>query len=128
MPVESTKRLEKLSYKINVSGHELVADVSEKLGGSNKGPDPHDYLQAALAACTAITVQMYANRKSIPLESVDVKVKIVLEGAENKIHLQLNLIGQLDDEQRKRLLEIAEKCPIHNFLVRGAKIETGLTV
>lgn len=127
MPVESTKRIEKLAYEISVSGHDLVADVSEKLGGANKGPDPHDYLQAALAACTAITVQMYANRKAIPLESVDVKVKIILEGVENQIRLEINLVGQLDDEQRKRLIEIAEKCPIHNFLVRGTKIETGLS-
>jgi putative redox protein len=127
MPVESTKRIERLAFQVSVSGHELIADVPEKLGGTNKGPDPHDYLQAALAACTAITVQMYANRKAIPLESVDVKVRIVREGPENQIHREVKLIGPLDEDQKKRLLEIAEKCPIHHFLVRGAKIDTDLT-
>jgi len=124
LAVESTKRIEKLAYRVNVSGHEVIADVTEDLGGSNRGPDPHDFLQAALAACTAITVQMYANRKGIPLESVDVKVRIALEGPENQIHREVRLLGRLDEAQKARLLEIAEKCPIHRFLVRGAKIET----
>jgi len=126
MSVESTKRLEQFAYEINVSGHQLIADVPVKLGGENKGPDPHDYLQSALAACTVITLQMYAKRKEIPLESVDVKVKIVLEGKENQIHREIKLIGLLSEDQRKRLIEIAEKCPIHLFLSRGAKIDTGL--
>lgn len=127
MSVEFTKRIEQFAYEIGVSGHSLMADVSVKLGGMNKGPDPHDYLQTALAACTVITLQMYANRKEIPLESADVKVKIVLEGKENQIHREIKLIGSLNDEQKQRLLEIAEKCPIHLFLSRGAKIDSSLT-
>lgn len=127
MSVESTKRIEHFAYEIIVNGHNLITDVSIKLGGTNKGPDPHDYLQAALAACTALTLQMYADRKAIPLEMADVKVKIVLEGKENRIRREIKLIGPLSDEQRQRLLEIAEKCPIHLFLSRGAKIETNLT-
>jgi len=124
MPVESTHRTGPLDFEIIVSGHKLLADVTEKLGGGNKAPDPHDYLQAALAACTAITVQMYANRKGIPLKSSDVKVQITEEGTENKILRQINFVGDLTEEQKKLLLTIAEKCPIHRFLERGAKIET----
>jgi putative redox protein len=125
MAVEFTKRLEKLTYEVQVSGHKLIADVPADLGGLNKGPDPHDYLQTALATCTAITLQMYADRKGIPLKSANVKVKIVKEGSENHIRRDVELIGDLSAEQRARLLEIADKCPIHAFLTRGAKIETG---
>lgn len=124
MPVESSRRIENFAYEINVSGHTLIADVPSNLGGMNRGPDPHDYLQTALAACTALTMQMYAQRKGIPLESADVKIKIIAEGSDNQIRREIQLIGNLSDDQKQRLLEIAEKCPIHRFLTRGTKIET----
>jgi len=124
MPVESTHRIQNFAYEIDVSGYRLVSDVSVGSGGTNQGPDPHDYLQTALAACTVLTMQLYADKKGIPLESADVKVKITEEGTENRMHREIRLIGNLSDEQRQRLLEIAEKCPIHRFLSRGAKIET----
>ncbi len=124
MPVESSRRIENLAYEINVSGHTLIADVPSNLGGTNRGPDPHDYLQTALAACTALTMQMYAQRKGIPLESANVKIKIIEEGIDNRILREIQLDGPLSDDQKQRLLAIAEKCPIHRFLTRGAKIET----
>jgi putative redox protein len=102
----------------------LIADVTVGSGGSNQGPDPHDYLHTALAACTALTMQLYADKKGIPLESADIKVKIVAEATDNRILREIRLIGKLSDEQRQRLLEIAERCPIHRFLTNGAKIET----
>ncbi len=126
MSVESTARKENLSFEISVSGHKLIADVSEKQGGANSAPDPHDYLQAALAACTAITMQMYANRKGIPLTSSDVKAKIIQEGLENRIHREIKLIGDLTEEQKNALFTIAQKCPIHQFLERGTRIESYL--
>jgi putative redox protein len=67
---------------------------------------------------------MYAERKGIPLESADVKIKIVEEGTENRLLREIRLVGTLNEEQRQRLLAIAEKCPIHRFLSRGAQIET----
>ncbi len=124
MPVDSSRRIEKFAYEISVSGHTLVADVPVRFGGDNRGPDPHDYLQTALAACTALTLQLYAQRKDIPLESADVKIEIAEEGAENRLVREIRLVGRLSDDQKQRLLEIAEKCPIHRFLSRGAKIET----
>ena len=124
MPVESTKRNGNLDFEVMVSGHKLIADVTTRLGGANLGPDPHDYLLTALASCTAITVQMYANRKGIPLKSSDVKIKITKEGPENEILREIKFEGDLTEEQRHSLVAIAEKCPIHNFLVRGAKIIT----
>jgi putative redox protein len=124
MPVDSTRRIQNFAYEIEVSGYRLISDVTVGSGGSNQGPDPHDYLQTALAACTVLTMQLYADRKGIPLESADVKVKITAEGSENRMHREIRLIGKLSDEQRQRLLEIAEKCPIHRFLSKGATIET----
>ena len=124
MSVESTKRIGSLDFEVMVTGHKVVADVSEKLGGKNSAPDPHDYLVTALATCTAITVQMYANRKGIPLKSSDVKINISKEGPENEITREISFEGELTDEQRASLLTIADKCPIHLFLTRGTKIIT----
>lgn len=125
MSVEYTKRNNKLSHEIK-TGHFLVnVDVPEKKGGLDTAPDPHQYLEVALAGCTAITVQMYANHKGWPLENCDVKIEIIAEGAENIISREICLIGpDLTDEQKVRLVEIANKCPIHKFLEKGAKIET----
>ena len=124
MSVESTKRIGSLGFEVMVSGHKVMADVSEKLGGKNSAPDPHDYLVTALATCTAITVQMYANRKGIPLKSSNVKINISKEGPDNEITREITFEGDLTDEQRTSLLVIADKCPIHLFLTRGAKIIT----
>jgi putative redox protein len=127
MPVDSTKRLGNLNFDMIVSGHKLRTDVSERLGGTNEGPEPHDYLEASLAACTAITVQMYANRHGIPLVSSDVKIKITKEGSVNKINRTIEFQGELlTEHQRNSLFAIAEKCPLHNFLTRGAEIQSRL--
>jgi putative redox protein len=115
--------------RIQVRSHELTADEPTDKGGLDKGPDPHELVESALAACTAITLQMYANRKGWPLESTNVTVKFV-KTEQNRdaiaIERTLDLYGNLDDEQKKRLLEIAEKCPIHQVLARGAQIQTRL--
>lgn len=126
--IESSKRLDdKLAYDFKLPEFMIRVDVKEEKGGTNTAPDPHDYLEVALAGCTAITVQMYANLKKIPLQSVDVKIKITKEGKDgNEIQREVKFIGELSDEQKKRLLAIAEKCPIHNFLERGAKITTSM--
>lgn len=124
MTVQSTHRLSDLAYEIQTNDFKVIADVPTKLGGENRGPDPHEYLQISLAGCTAITLQMYAKRKNIPLDSVDVKIEITKEGAENLIRRDIRLNGDLSEEQRQSLFAIAEKCPIHSFLSRGAKIES----
>jgi putative redox protein len=121
-----------------VNGHALVADEPVSYGGTNRGPSPYDYLQAALGACTGMTVQMYAARKLWPLESIVVRLR------HEKIHAQdcadcddpghridhfereLELNGELDSKQRQRLLEISEKCPVHRTLHQEVKITTRL--
>lgn len=125
MSVESTKYLGGLAYDVKLPEFLIRADVKEKQGGKNSAPDPHDYVEAALAACTAITVQMYAQRKEIPLDSVDVKISITREGREgNEISRSVSFKGNLTAEQKALLLTIAEKCPIHHLLVRGVNIKT----
>ena len=102
----------------------IISGVPEKLGGQDEGPNPHELLESALAACTIITVQMYTDRKGIPLESTDVKVNTVSEGAESVISLEISFRGNLTPEQKTRLAEIAHKCPIHKLLESKVSIET----
>ena len=120
-----TQRKDGYSILVHSGTHEFVSDVDAKLGGKGEGPSPHDLLEAALGACTSITVQMYANRKGWKLTSCDASVKFLKEDKESiVIERVIDFQGELDDEQRKRLLEIAEKCPIHEILTRGAKFES----
>jgi uncharacterized OsmC-like protein len=120
------------------SGYALVADEPASLGGTDAGPDPYDYLLAALGSCTTITVRMYADRKGWPLESVTVRLghgRIHAKDCEEcetqdrriyHITLELELRGPLDEPQRRRLLEIAGKCPVHRTLTSEVKIDTDL--
>jgi putative redox protein len=120
------------------NGYPLVADEPEAYGGSGQGPSPYDYLQAALGACTGMTVQMYARRKQWPLESVIVRMRHEKIHAEDCAHCEekdrkvdrfereLELKGALSADQRQRLLEIAEKCPVHRTLQAEVLIDTRL--
>lgn len=123
----SSHRIRSFLTDLKVREHSLEADVQKEQGGEDLGFDPHDLLQAALAACTTMTLQMYANRKQWPLESADVQVKILTEDRQKTvIERQIRLIGTLDDDQRQRLFDIAEKCPIHGILTRPTEIQTSL--
>jgi putative redox protein len=110
-----------------VAGHHtLSADEPLERGGRDTGPAPHELLCAALAACTAITLRMYAQRKGWPLNEVRVDVDLQIEGHERVIHRQLWLSGDLESEQRTRLLDIAERTPVTLTLKQGAAIHTAL--
>ncbi|OHB32125.1 MAG: osmotically inducible protein C [Desulfuromonadaceae bacterium GWC2_58_13] len=121
-----------------VNGHPLVADEPISYGGTNRGPSPYDYLLAALGACTSMTVQMYARHKEWPLQDAVTRLrhaKIHAEDCEHcedktgkidRFERELELIGDLTDEQRQRLLEIAEKCPVHRTLHSEVLVETVL--
>jgi putative redox protein len=105
----------------------LVADVKVSAGGLDLGPDPHDLVAAGLAACTTMTLRLYAQRKAWPLGAVHVEVRHQREAEmspPDRFDREITLDGALDDEQRRRLLQIAELCPIHKLLTAGARIVT----
>jgi putative redox protein len=105
--------------RISVNSHQFFADVGTDVGGEDSAPDPHDLLDSSLAACTAITLTMFAKRRGMPLESINAEV--VRDSSKEKtgeynLSLQLEFIGNLTEEQRQQLLAIVEKCPIHKLL------------
>jgi len=113
---------------IMASGHQLIADEPVAVGGAQMGPTPYDYLLAALGACTAMTLRMYADRKKWALSGVAVDLKHqkihaqdceeceTEKGYVDRIERELKLIGELTTDQQKRLLEIADRCPVHRTL------------
>ena len=117
-------------------GHALVSDEPKRLGGDDAGPTPYDLLLAGLGACTGITLRMYADRKEWPLDGVVVALNHERvhakdsEGSEeddtrvDEIDQKVELIGQLDEEQRERLMQIAGRCPVHRTLDAGVRILT----
>lgn len=106
-----------LVVEMTAAGHKLISGVPEKLGGKDEGPESHALLEAALVSCTALTVHMYANRKGWPLESTEVSAHITSESREEShIERQVSFHGDLSEEQRVRLFEIANRCPIHRLL------------
>ncbi|RVU36992.1 OsmC family peroxiredoxin [Rheinheimera riviphila] len=99
--------------------HTLFADVAAALGGDDSAPDPHDIFDASLAACKAITLLMYAKRKQLPLDWVDVEInRDNSQEAQGlyQLNVVLKLVGSLSDGDRQQLLAIADKCPIHKLM------------
>lgn len=119
------RRLDGLAHEVEFDEgeHTLLADEPATAGGTDTGPRPTQLLAASLATCTAITVEMYADRKGWDLGPVEVGVDVSYEGhVPSAFAVDLMLPPGLDDEQRRRLLKIAERCPVHRTLAGGAKI------
>ncbi|HEY6824492.1 MAG TPA: OsmC family protein [Steroidobacteraceae bacterium] len=115
-----------INYTVSlVAGeHTFTADERAAAGGQDAGPSPHEMLCAALGACTAITLRMYAQRKEWTLRAVHVDVRLQIEGKEHRITRRLRLEGDLDDAQRARLADVAERTPVTLTLKQGAIITT----
>jgi putative redox protein len=111
---------------IEIGPHRLIADEPTDVGGDDAGPSPHDFLLAALGSCTSMTLKIYADRKGWPLERVSVHLTQEKEGDAHVMHRTIELGGPLDDEQRARLLEIANKCPVHKTLTGTIRIVSDL--
>ena len=116
-----------LQILIGAGPARFVADEPAEAGGLDLGPTPHDLVAAGLAACTTMTLRMYARRKALPLGEVHVEVTHERRAGEQPVDVfnrRIALGGDLDDEQRARLMQIADMCPIHRLLTAGARIET----
>jgi putative redox protein len=127
--ITAITELDKSRYKTKVyaGGHFIYSDEPESVGGSDEGMTPGALLLASLGSCTAITIRMYADRKAIPLDSLKVELEICNEeqmSAQTSINRKITLSGDLSGEQHSRLMEIADRCPIHKILSNPIKIET----
>jgi putative redox protein len=106
------------THRVEIRHHSVIVDEPDELGGDDAGPSPQELLAASLAACTAITLEMYARRKEWDLAGteVDCAYEPAERGAPTAFRLTLRLPADLDDEQRERLGEIAARCPVHRTL------------
>ena len=105
-----------IAQQLQIGPHYLITDVAKEVGGDDLGPDPHELLDAALASCTALTITLYAKRKGMRLANVEVEVDHDEHDGLYRMRRDIRLTGELADDERARLLEIANKCPVHRTL------------
>ena len=119
------RRIAGYSHEIDLGDdREIVVDEPADQGGTDTGPRPSQLLASSLAGCTAITIELYANRKGWELPTLEVAVDMKSDANRNPTHfaVEVALPAGLDDEQRRKLMVIAEKCPVHKLLEHGAAI------
>jgi putative redox protein len=132
------RSLDNLRHEISAGPHTFFADEPASAGGDDSGPDPYELMLSALGVCTSMTLLMYARRKNWPLDGVEVRVghhrdynRDCAECAEHPMQIDhiersITLRGALDEAQRQRLLEIAEKCPVHRTLTGTIQVSDRL--
>ena len=129
--IVNTLNTENYRHSVNINNHELFTDLPKDLGGDDSAPSPHDYFDAALASCKALTVRLYAQKKDIPLTGVTVEV--THDAAQEQkgryaLNVKLTLKGVLSDAQRDELHHVADRCPVHKLMTTAdINIETTLS-
>lgn len=109
--------------------HRLFADEPEALGSADLGPTPYEYVLAGLGACTTITLRMYVERKKWPVTHIGCDVRFKKSGANGELNVfirDITIEGDLDDTQRARMMQIADKCPVHKMLEGTTEIRSNL--
>lgn len=124
MEVSAQKGSGKLQQVITIGKHRLLSDAPMAFGGEETGPEPHDLLAAALAACTTLTVTMFARRKDMALEDVRVRITHGPKDGGYAFQRHIEYVGALGVDERQRLTEVANKCPVHKTLSGAIEIET----
>jgi putative redox protein len=126
--VQASIGRETYKTQINIREHHLIGDEMMDNGGKDLGPTSSELVLAGFATCTASTLRMYADRKGWPVEKIFVELTLVKEktneGLSSNIFRAIRIEGNIDDEQKQRMLEIAEKCPVHRMLTNPIRIKT----
>jgi putative redox protein len=122
--IVTARRREGFLHDVEIDGHSVLIDEPEAAGGTNQGPSPTRLLAASLAACTAITMEMYAQRKEWELSEVEVEVEVEYGYASlpESFEVTIRLPKELSEEQQERLRVIAGKCPVHRTLARETEV------
>lgn len=120
-------------YQVKITsstGNEIIADEPQSIGGQDAGLSPEELLISALAACTSATLRMYADRKGWAVKEIKTELSLERskEGSQTTIHRKIEIIGNIDAEQKERMLIIANKCPVHKILSNPIDIQTELGV
>jgi putative redox protein len=117
----------KFQVLARAGSNEFLVDEPTSVGGLNSGPNPYDLLSAALGACTVMTMRLYASRKNFPLDRASVSVNHFRDASGRDVFVrELSLEGALDRNQIEKIVGIAERCPVHLTLTRGADVRTSL--
>ncbi|KAB0563584.1 OsmC family protein [Pseudomonas sp. R11F] len=132
MPViVNTLNTDNFRHSLNIDNHELFTDLPKSLGGDDSAPSPHDYFDAALASCKALTLKLYAQKKGIPLTGVTVEVTHDASEEQKgkyQLNVKLTLKGVLTDAQREELHRVADRCPVHKLMTTAEiSIDTRLS-
>ncbi|MFT0476847.1 OsmC family protein [Pseudomonas antarctica] len=132
MPVTvNTLNQDNFRHSVNINNHELFTDLPKSLGGDDSAPSPHDYFDAALASCKALTVTLYAKKKDISLTGVTVEVthdSTEEQKGKYTLNVKLTLKGVLTSEQHEELHRVADRCPVHKLMTTAeVTIETRLS-
>jgi len=118
------------SYRteLKTSGHTVYADEPAEVGGADSAPTPGDFMRMSLASCTAITLRMYADRKKWDVEKIDVTVTNERDTYKTMFQCHIVVTGNIDENQRLRLQEIAHACPVHKLLSNPITVKTEITI